>query len=147
MKREASSTRPQRLSLSTHLAAGMATLLLSVPVVIFLNRTEPVGVVATTVALGLIYGILCLLYRAIGDAAMDHSDTRAGAWVPIVSGVAAFLAGATWATWVWLMDMPLASIVTYVPLLAAGALLWGALVVGSVVQVRMMHKASVRVVA
>jgi hypothetical protein len=148
MNGKVSSTHQQRLLLSAHLGAGVAAILLSVPLVTFLNRSEPIGVALTAVLLGLIYGILFLLYRALGISATEHADnSSSGAWVVLVTGIALFLAGATWATWVWLMDVSLVSLGTYIPLLVGCVVLWGALAIGSLIQVKTMRKSSVRVVA
>jgi hypothetical protein len=131
----------QRLLLSAHLAAGVATILLSVPVGLFLNRSEPVGVALTTVVLGLMYGILFLAYRAVGYATAEHADdARHDPWVVLAAGGALFLAGTTWATWVWLMDMSLASLRTYIPLLVGCFWLWCAFALGSLITDQGMGK-------
>jgi hypothetical protein len=142
------STIQPRLLLSAHLAAGVATILLSIPIVIFLNRAEAVGVLATTASLGLMYGILFLMYRALGNAATEHAGrSRTNPWVVMVSGIALFLAGATWATWVWMMSKSLLSLGTYIPLLVWCVGLWCTLAIGSVIQVKTMRANTVRVVA
>jgi hypothetical protein len=144
MKGKVSSTHQQRLLLSAHLGAGVAAILLSVPLVTFLNRSEPVGVALTTVGLGLLYAILFLMYRALGISATEHADSsHPPAWVVLVTGIAVFLACVTWATWVWLMGASLASTGTYIPLLVGCLVLWCALAVGSLVQVKTMRKSSV----
>ncbi len=148
MMRKVSSTGCQRVLVSTHFAAGLATLLLTIPLAVFLNRTEPIGIALTTAVLGLVYGILFLIYRALGDAAAVLPDkARAGLWVPMISGIAIALAGIAWLVWVWLMGRPLTSLSTYVPLAVGSAGLWTVLALGSIVQARSMRKGAVRVAA
>lgn len=148
MNGKASSGHQQRLQLSAHLAAGVATILLSVPIVIFLNRSAPIGVALATIVVGLMYSLLFLIYRPLGSSTAEHpEESRSDPWVVLATGIALFLAGATWATWVWLMDMSLADLGTYIPLLIGCLWLWCALAIGSLVQVRTIRKGSVRAVA
>jgi hypothetical protein len=140
------SAHTQRRNLSAHLAAGVSALLLSVPIATFLNKSEAVGVWLTTAVLILMYGILFLVFRAMGAVAPKNADASS-TWVAMVTGLSVFLVGATWSTWVWLMGAPLGSLSTYLSLLIGIVSLWCALAAGAIVQVKTMRTGSVRVVA
>ena len=145
MTAQGQSIHRQRLLMSTHFAAGLATLLFATPTLVWIYRTEPIGVGTSAAAIGLIYAILFVIYRALGDVEAGVEDkAHAAIWMPIVSGIAVILPSIVWLYVVWGTSMRLTSVDTYLVLVAGIVGIWVALAAGAVIQSMLMRQGAVR---
>jgi hypothetical protein len=145
MTAQGQSLHRQRLLMSTHFAAGLATLLLATPVVVLLNGIEPIGIGLSAAFIGLTYAILFVIYRALGDVEAGVEDNaHAAIWMPVVSGIAVILPSIVWLYAVWGASKRSNGVDAYLLLASVIVGIWVALAAGAVIQSRLMRKGAVR---